>query len=355
MHNKYFDYFKCFQWLIGDYQTGFMAGRNILTNIRRTIDLITHVYESGKRALIVSVDFEKCFDRLSHKSMFKMLEFFQFGDIFTNWVRLFFNDFLVCTQNAGYLSKLFVKGRGCNQGCPISPFLMIGCGKIMAQMIINNPRIKGISMYSTEHIITQFADDTGLFLEYEEHTLMAVMATFNSVEKLMGLKVSYDKSTIYRIGSLRDSNAQLYCTKQLKWSSGDIEMLGITINNAKEQSNDLSKIYGKMDSVSNAWYYRSLTLMGKTLVINTLMSSLFVYQLSVAPMISDSDVKLFNDKVKRFLWKGRKSKIPLHILQKDKTEGGLKLCDIRKRHLSLRIKWIQYLHESDILQSYVYN
>ena len=41
--------------IIGDYQTGFMEGRNIGTNLTQTVDLISHVNHTGKEALIISV------------------------------------------------------------------------------------------------------------------------------------------------------------------------------------------------------------------------------------------------------------------------------------------------------------
>ena len=159
-----------FSEFIGEHQTGFLPGRNIQHNIRKTTDIITHVYQSGKRAVIVSIDFLKCFECLEHESIFKTLEFFGFGKKFIALTKIFFNDLVVHTQNAGMLSQPFSKTRGCNQGCNYSPFCYLICGELMAHLIQTNKFIKGIKIgrNETENVISQFADDTCLFLVYEE-------------------------------------------------------------------------------------------------------------------------------------------------------------------------------------------
>ena len=135
---------------VGEYQTGFMARRHIQDNIRKTIDIIAHVYKSKQKALIVSIDFEKCFDRIEHLSIYKAFEYFNFGPKFIAWLRVFFTGLQICTQNAGCVSKFFVKGRGVNQGCPISPFCYNAIGELLAQEIKNNPFIRGIKVGKSE-------------------------------------------------------------------------------------------------------------------------------------------------------------------------------------------------------------
>ena len=44
----------------------------------------------------------------------------------------------------------------------------------------------------------------------------------------------------------------------------------------------------KLETVAELWYYRSLTLMGKVLVVNTLFTSLFVYKMQVLPPIEEN-------------------------------------------------------------------
>ena len=188
--------------IIGDQQTGFMEGRSIHRNLCKTADIITHIYNHGKQAVIVSIDFEKCFDRIEYKSMRGAMKYFCFPDKYVDWVMMLFTDFRICTQNAGYILDPFLKTRGLNQGCTYSPFGYNLCRELMAHLIKSNPYIRGIQMVSElEYIISQFVDDTTLFLKYSENCINAVLQTLAQIESNTGLKISYEKTTIYRVCS----------------------------------------------------------------------------------------------------------------------------------------------------------
>ena len=94
--------------------------------------------------------------------------------------------------------------------------------EVMAHMIQNNPKIKGVNMNEarreTNIVISQFADDTAIFLDFSEECIRETISTLAHLERNTGLKISYEKSTIYRIGSLRNSDAKIYTQKQLQWS-----------------------------------------------------------------------------------------------------------------------------------------
>ena len=268
--------------IIGPQQTGFMEGRNITENIRGTIDLITHVYQNQKDALIISVDYEKCFDRIEYQAVQGALKYFGFSNRFAKMTNIFFNNFQICTSNAGFFSDFFAKSRGVNQGCLVSPYLFLLCSEVMAHKIKENVNITGIQMGNRNYVISQFADDTLIYIKYEKISLAATIETLAYIETNTGLKISYEKSVVYRIGSIRDSDAQLYTQKQLQWSSGDIDTLGVTIRNAITQTTEVyNQCIWKMEAVADQWYYRQFSLKGKVLIMNSLMASIFVYKLTV--------------------------------------------------------------------------
>ena len=340
-------------YIIGDQQTGFMANRCINENIRQTIDIIADIYQNGKKALIISIDYEKCFDKIEHAAVEGALRYFGFGDCFIRWVKLFFTKLQICTTNSGFCSDFFSKSRGVNQGCPISPYLFLVCGETMAHLIQNNPKIHGIKLGNTTHVLSQFADDTMLFLQYEESTVAETISTLAAVEANTGLVISYEKTTIYRIGSIRDTNAIFYTEKPLQWSSGDIETLGVIIRNGEHQSNKgFEKNIKQMQTVASNWYNRRLSLMAKILVVNTLMGSLFVYKMTILPDLSDEQVRKINEIIQDFIWAGKRPKIPLKVLQSHRKEGGLKLFDVRKKQDSLKLQWIHKLQKDKFQYAY---
>ena len=74
----------------------------------------------------------------------------------------------------------------------------------------------------------------------------------------------------------------------------------------------------------------------------------------VLPMPTDSQLSKITQMILNFLWKGKKPKIPLQILELDKEKGGLQLTNIAKHHKTLSIKWIKILENNTPMSDYVY-
>ena len=295
---------------------------------------------------------EKCFDRVDYSCIFGSLRYFNFGETYIKWISLFFTQFEVCTQNFEFLSEFFRKECSVNQGCIISPGLYLLTGEILANKIREHSQIRGIKIGDCEYLISQFADDMDLYLPYDKIVLNAVFRVLSDIENHTGLKVSYEKTTLYRIGSLAGSSAKMYTPRKVNWFNDYINTLGVDIYNSEQElMSNIDKIIQKMTAVSNLWYYRSLTIMGKVLIINTLMSSLFVYKLQVLPFILEPKLKQIYNTFEHFLWKGKRPKIPIHTLQKEKEYGGLGLVDLSKKQCSLLIGWIDIIKYNTQIQN----
>ena len=343
--------------IISEQQTGFMQNRQITENIRKTMDIITYANAKRQRILIISLDFEKCFDRIAYSAIYGSLKYFNFGPLYIKYVSLFFNKFEVCTQNNGYQSEWFTKGRSVNQGCGISPYLFLLCGEVMAHKLLYHPDIKGITLYDVKLLLSQFADDTIIYIYYDEKTVNTVFDTLAWLESHTGLKISYDKTTIYRVGSLKDTDAHCYSNRQLNWSDGDISLLGIQIHNGTPSNRqNYNETITKLKNIANNWSYRKLSLYGKVLLINSLMGSLFVYKMMVMANLNNDQVKKINSILNDFLWNNSRPKIALRTLQNDKRQGGLRLVNFPAKQQSLKLKWIHTLsrtHTFDYAYSFL--
>lgn len=338
-------------------QTGFMSGRDICVNIRKIIDVIEYTRDTDVPCAIMSVDFEKCFDKLENSAIMGALRFFNFGDNFINYSMLLFTSFSAHVQNNGYLSNMIPITRSCHQGCPASPYYFLCCAQIFHQLIKNHPDIKGIKIHDIEVLLSQFADDTDLFLAYDNNTFKAVEKVFNIIHTNMGLSVNYDKTTVYRIGSIRNTNARLYTTKPLAWTNEPINVLGVMVGH---DTNDLfqsnfANILNKTETILNLWHNRNATLSGKILIINTLVASLFVYKMRVLPAIPTAFVTQFYKIVHKFLWSGRRAKICSSALSLPRRCGGLKLVDLAARHKALKISWIKHITEIQFFNEIFYH
>ena len=343
----------CLKYLIAEHQTGFMPGRNITENIRRTYEIIRYCKRTNKPGLIVSIDFSKCFDKIEHSAIQKSLEYFGFGENIITWIMLFFKEMNIYTQNFGFLSPVpFSKGRGTNQGCCISPSLFLLCGEIMSRRLLENKKIKGIDMNNGQirNLLSQFADDTALYIAYDRISLEETIKTLSHIETNIGLSINYDKTLIYRIGSASNSDAQLVTQKTLCWTSKPFKLLGVYIGNDEHEVDNYTDIIKKMKSVLEMWYHRQFTLMGKVLIVNTLCESLFVYRLSVTTDVSSKLIKTVESMVGNFLWGNKSAKIAKDTLQKDKMNGGLRLFDLRSKQAALKINWVKKIETDDMFR-----
>ena len=150
--------------IISEHQTGFMQGRQISTTIRTSID-IANLKHKKVQGYLLSLDFEKCFDKIDYSAITGSLRFFGFGDQFIALTELLLNFFKSCTINNGHLSDWFPVSRSCHQGCRVAPYYYLVCGQVLSQMITSLSGIHGIKIGTLEKLIAQFADDTQLFAD----------------------------------------------------------------------------------------------------------------------------------------------------------------------------------------------
>ena len=57
--------------------------------------------------LLVLIDFEKAFDSMSWSFIYKVLQFFGFGNTIIDWVKILNNDFKAAVLQCGFLSEQF--------------------------------------------------------------------------------------------------------------------------------------------------------------------------------------------------------------------------------------------------------
>ena len=111
------------------------------------------------------IDFEKAFDSISWKFIYKVLKLLKFPSGYMKWIKILNTPKVAAVIQCGVKSDFVTVDRGCKQGDPITPYLYIIGGQIMCYMINYYLEINSIYVCHKEFKITQFADDTTLFLD----------------------------------------------------------------------------------------------------------------------------------------------------------------------------------------------
>ena len=183
-------------------QKGFTAGRHGSVNIRRVLDLMEIGELYNLEGVVLSLDYEKCFDRVEIESIIGALDFFGVGTKFQKWTRTIFRGANATVINNGKLTQSFKLTRGLRQGGCCSPYYFLCCAEVLAILLRSEKNIKGFMIEDFEKILGQFADDMDMYLLYEENTLKVCLKVLNRFQQNTGFKINYDKTVIYRIGSI---------------------------------------------------------------------------------------------------------------------------------------------------------
>ena len=111
------------------------------------------------------MDFEKAFDSVSWKFVYNCLTFFNFHTDLIRWIKMFYHDTKSAVCINAKMSTWFQLKRGCREGDPLSPYLSIICAEILTLLIKQDDRIKGFMVEEIEVCVSQYADDTSIFLD----------------------------------------------------------------------------------------------------------------------------------------------------------------------------------------------
>ena len=201
-----------------------------------------------------------------------------FGPYFIRLINLLYQDVESTVINFGYTSEWFKLRRAVRQGCPASPVQFLLIVEILGQQIRQRQNPQSIFI-DRRKLHSQNADDIWVAIKANRENLDTLMRIFEDFCSFSGLKINYDKTQVLRLGSLKDSDAQIYTQKPLNWVK-EITVLGVkfSTNSCMMIQNNYQAIMQKLRGLCTCWSNRSLTLIGKVLVVNPLLVSQFFYK-----------------------------------------------------------------------------
>jgi len=332
--------------LIHNDQSGFLKGRNIGNNIRLLLDVIDYTEANEIPAAILSLDIEKAFDNVSHNFLFKVLEHFNFGENFLQWVRTFYSCRKAYVINNGFISNSIFINNGIFQGCPISPYLFLFVIETLGISIRNNPKIQGIKV-NDEHLkLSMLADDTTCFLNGSLESFDNLFSTLDMFAVCSGCKANLSKSGAIWIGAKKGCSDFPYQDKGLQWNSDKFKTLGINFSlniDALYNLNYKVKLE-QIEQTLNCWRARNLSLLGKICVIKSLVLPQLLYLFSALCIkIPDSFFKKINTLFFKFIWNGGNDRVKRDFMYLDYNLGGLRMVNPYYFAQAQKLVWVKHL------------
>ena len=106
------------------------------------------------------------------------------------------------------MSESFRIGCGCRQGDPLSPYIFIICAELLAIKIRQNSKIKGIKINNTEFKISQYADDTSIFLDGSSDALNCTLIELDKFANVSDLRLILIRLKLYGLAQRNVAQAQ---------------------------------------------------------------------------------------------------------------------------------------------------
>ena len=327
-------------FLIHTDQTACIPGRTINDNLRLIQDAITYANETNKPLALISIDQLKAFDRVSHEFLFLTLEKFGFGPDFQRWIRLLYTDVASSVKVNGWLTAFIPLQRGLRQGCALSMPLYVLTAELLATHIRAHPNIKGLQHPASQPVISQYADDTTILLADDE-SITHVFQIFEAYEEAAGAKINLQKCKGLWCGSFRHRTD---APTDFDWTNTYLpdKLLGIYVGNTDCTDRNIEHKIHKLRTITATWNHRDLSLKGKALVINGLLTSTLWY-LAANVHFPPWAIQEIEDIIYAFLWNNKKPLINRDIIALPLTEGGLNIPRLKDKIQALRLNTIRRL------------
>ena len=324
-------------------QSGFMSERFTGDNIRLIYDVLNYSNARKKKGMLLLIDFEKAFDSVSWSFLEKCLSYYNFKDDIKRWIKTFYCNIKSTVIVNNQPTSWFLIERGCRQGDPISPYIFLLCSEVLAHMVRQNNAIKGYSLLENEIKISQYADDTSLFLDGSKESFETCIHTVMEYAKYSGLAMNFQKTKVIWFGCANNQSDIFMPHLNFEWNPPTFNILGIefTIHLNNISDINIENKLPEMQKAINSWSKRDLTPFGKVVVIRTLIISKIVHILISLPTPSKKTMKKVNKMLYDFLWDGKPDKIKRDIAKHKLEKGGLNMIDIDFFDKALKLTWIR--------------
>ena len=325
--------------IVGEDQTCSVPGRTIFDNLALFRDTLDYINLTNETGILVSLDQEKAFDRVDRSFLSNVLQKFGFGPVFMRWISILYHDAVMQILVNGFMTDQISLDRGVRQGDPLSPLLYILCAEVLASNIRAESRIQGFLLPGArgqQFKMRQYADDSTCFVK-DLYSLSVLFSTLKRYELGTGAKLNYSKTEAMWLGAWRN------CPDTplgLKWVT-KMKILGVWYTNGLvnvDPDNWQSKL-NKLETNLNLWKSRSLSFVGKALIINVLGASKFWFLARVLPT-PEWVISRFKTLVFSFLWNSKIETVSRQTLSAPVKEGGLGIINFPAKSKALRISLV---------------
>ena len=315
-------------------QTCSVPGRSISSNVVLLRDVLDFIERTDETAILISLDQEKAFDRVDRSFLTDLLCHLGFGPNFLRWVHTFYEGAYMRILLNGWLTEKIPLRRGVRQGDPLSPLLYVLCIEALACQIRSCPEIRGFLLPGArgrQAKVRLYADDTTAILK-DFRSLVKLFDVISIYEKGSGAKLNKSKTEAMWLGSWKDRTDE---PLGLTWVR-KMNVLGVVFGTVPTEIDNWQPRLNKLEGSLDLWKSRSLSFVGKSLLINVLALSKLLYlgRFLIMPAWVLARV---NQLIWPFLWGSRCETVSRNTCFLHQSAGGLGICNLALKCDALRL------------------
>lgn len=324
-------------------QTCSVPGRSILDNGHLMRNICDYAVQKRLNVAILSLDQAKAFDRVSFEYLWRSLQAFGFGPVFSQWIRILYTDISSSIIVNGHFSKPFSLCRGVRQGCSLSPMLYVLYIESLAIAIRRHSSIHGLPLPGGrgEVRISQYADDTTCIVS-DSLSVKAVFEVCSDFSRASGALLNHDKTQGLMIGHF-----PIHWDCPVHWSPA-VKICGIWYGRDSVSLN-WDAVATKMATAAKLHSLRHLTLRGRALIANVLLCSKVWYVGSVVPA-GDDILGRLRRILFTFVWGSEVVKVNRDTLMLPLSKGGLNIVHVGDKLRAFRVRHILSLINNDFVK-----
>ena len=214
-------------------------------------DLIDDMGVSAEDSFLVSVDFKKAFDTVSHEFLFKVLEKYGFPNVFINIVKELYRDAGSHLLINGHKSKKIKLKSGIRQGDPFSRDVFVLVLNPLLVFLNNHALIEKYRTLSRQSYLTLAYMDDANFLTQSLSSLLYAFFYVKKYGKASGLEINMTKTNglfvnkrnVFRISELPNITWK-NCIRILKINYGPKDWVNSKWNEILDELKNWLKYYG---------------------------------------------------------------------------------------------------------------
>jgi hypothetical protein len=267
-------------------QIGFIPGRILYENV-----LLLDECLRKKEKYIISIDFQKAYDSISHDTLFKILNHINLPRDFTMLIKNMITGSVARVKVNDDLSEPFPILRGVKQGDPLSPLLF-------------DLVIEAFAVFVRENFIgMKIGGETIKTLLYADDIIL-VGENFEEQKKMLDIMFEWEKASGLSINKKKSLHLSSHEFKlSIPAGKDNLTYLGFRVDRdgiLKSMSEEIiQKIYKKF----KCWRFSDYVPLGKACILNGyILSQLWFYSYIVD---MDGHVDQINKLIKNFLWTNR--------------------------------------------------